>query len=178
MSKFRELLGRPDVEEVCVLRGHERAHRIGFMAYHGGGLEEMTEVIAQEAAERSGASYYGVHQPTGMEFHVPSIEVTAEHSESLGSFFAHVHTVFTIHGFGRHGYFASLLLGGRHRDLAEHVGSHLRDHLPAYDIVTDIERIPKELRGLHARNPVNIPTHGGVQIELPPRVREIGRAHV
>lgn len=28
-----------------------------------------------------------------------------------------------------------------------------------------------ELRGLHAANPVNLPRHGGVQIELPPRVR-------
>ncbi len=55
---FRQLLDHPDVEEVVVLRGvtQPRTHRIGFMAYHGGGLEEMTEVIAMAAAEHCGAS--------------------------------------------------------------------------------------------------------------------------
>ena len=39
---------------------------------------------------------------------------------------------------------------------------------------TDLEAIPRELRGLHPDNPVNVPPHGGVQIELPPRVRGLG----
>jgi hypothetical protein len=43
--------------------------------------------------------------------------------------------------------------------------------LPAYDIVTELERIPPDLRGMHAANPVNLPSGGGVQIELPPRAR-------
>ena len=38
-------------------------------------------------------------------------------------------------------------------------------------IETDVDAMPSELRGLHARNPVNLPRHQGVQIELPPRVR-------
>lgn len=170
---FRELLDHPDVEEVLTLRGQDTSleHRIGFMAYHGGGLEEMTEVIAMRAAERSGASYYGVHQPKGMERHIPSIEVSPDASEHLKSFIDHIHTVITIHGFGRQGYFTSLLLGGQQRALAEHIGGHLRTHLPAYKIITDIEAIPIELRGLHPRNPVNLPPGTGVQIELPPRVR-------
>lgn len=173
MSRFAELLAHPEVEEVCVLRGHTRPRerRLGFMAYHGGGLEEMTEVVARRAADLAGASYYGVHQPIGMENHVPSIEVSPDASDALRSFVDHVHTVVTIHGFGRMGYFASLLVGGQHRDLAEHVGGHLRAHLPAYDVVTDIELIPPDLRGLHPRNPVNLPPGRGVQIELPPRVR-------
>ena len=58
---FAELLALPGVEEVCELRG-----RFGFMAFHGGSLEAMTDRIASEAAERSGASYYGVHQPKGL----------------------------------------------------------------------------------------------------------------
>ncbi|MEN9805414.1 MAG: hypothetical protein RIS41_2261 [Actinomycetota bacterium] len=173
MSRFRDLIAHPDVEEVCVLRGHTdpREQRIGFMAYHGGGLEEMTEVVAQVAAERSRASYYGVHQPHGMEDHIPSIDVSPDHSPALASFIAHVHTVVTIHGYGRRGFFSSLLVGGRHRGFAEHIGTHLRQHLPAYSIVTDIDRIPHDLRGLHSRNPVNLPPAAGVQIELPPRVR-------
>lgn len=170
---FRELLDHPDVEEILTLRGHEvpRHQRLGFMAYHGGGLEEMTDVIAQKAALLSGTSYYGVHQPRGMEHHIPSIEVSPEASDNLQSFMDHVHTVITVHGFGRKGFFTSLLLGGQHRQLADHIGQHLNEHLPAYRIITDLEQIPKELRGLHPRNPVNIPPGTGVQIELPPRVR-------
>ena len=55
--------------------------------------------------------------------------------------------------------------------MAEHVGASLRAHLPAYDVITDLDAIPKQLRGLHDLNPVNVPTQRGVQIELPPRVR-------
>lgn len=170
---FHEVLHHPDVEEVVHLTGHQidRSHRIGFMAYHGGGLEEMTDVIARQAADLSGASYYGLHQPPGMEVHFPSISVDPDASEGLRSFFDHVHTVVTIHGFGRKGLYSSLLLGGRHRLLAEHIGIHLRRRLPAYEIVTDLDVIPSELRGLHPRNPVNLPPGAGVQIELPPRVR-------
>jgi phage replication-related protein YjqB (UPF0714/DUF867 family) len=170
---FRELLDHPEVEEVVTLRGTDipRQHRLGFMAYHGGGLEAMTDVIAQQAALLSNTSYYGVHQPPGMEHHIPSIEVSPDASDNLQSFMDHVHTVITVHGFGRQGLFTSLLLGGRHRELADHVGRHLNEHLPAYRIITDLDLIPKELRGLHPRNPVNIPPGAGVQIELPPRVR-------
>lgn len=170
---FRDVVHHPDVEEVVHLTGTEldREHRIGFMAYHGGGLEAMTDVIARRAADLSGASYYGLHQPPGMEVHFPSISVDPKESPGLQSFLDHVHTVITIHGFGRKGLYSSLLLGGRHRHLAEHIGSHLRRHLPAYDIVTDLDVIPAELRGLHPRNPVNVPPGRGVQIELPPRVR-------
>ncbi|NDF72015.1 MAG: hypothetical protein EB138_03440, partial [Actinobacteria bacterium] len=40
-----------------------------------------------------------------------------------------------------------------------------------YHVEDDLERVPRELRGLHPRNPVNAPRNGGVQLELPPRVR-------
>ena len=42
------------------------------MAYHGGSLEEQTDVIAALAAERSGASYYAVLQPEDVQWHIPS----------------------------------------------------------------------------------------------------------
>ena len=38
-------------------------------------------------------------------------------------------------------------------------------------MLDDLDAIPSELRGLHRRNPVNLPRGGGVQLELPPRVR-------
>jgi phage replication-related protein YjqB (UPF0714/DUF867 family) len=163
---FADLLASPGVEEVCVLRGS-----FGFMAYHGGHLEEMTDVVARAAAEASGASYYGVHQPKGLDWHIPSIKVTPRLSPALASFVEHVDVVVTIHGYGRAGFFTTLLLGGQNRALAEHVGAALRPRLPAYEIATDLERIPSELRGLHRDNPVNLPRQQGVQIELPPRVR-------
>ncbi|MFN8021412.1 MAG: poly-gamma-glutamate hydrolase family protein [Acidimicrobiales bacterium] len=165
-EQFAQLLATPGVEEVCELRS-----RFGFMAFHGGALEEMTDVIARAAAERTGASYYGVHQPKGLERHIPSTRFDPAVSERLRSFVEHVHTVITIHGFGRRGMFHTLLVGGRNRLLAHHVGDHLRRRLPAYEIATDLDRIPRELQGLHAKNPVNLPERQGVQIELPPRVR-------
>lgn len=166
MTAFATLLAQPGVEEICQLRGP-----IGFMAYHGGALEAMTDVIADRAAQRSDASYYAVIQPDGMREHLPSIQVRPDESAQLAAFVDHVEVVLTIHGFGRRGMFASLLLGGANRDFAEHVGSALRSSLPAYEVVTDLDQIPASLRGLHPANPVNLPRSGGVQIELPPRVR-------
>ena len=164
--RFRELLAMPGVREVCTLRG-----QLGFMAYHGGSLEEMTDVIASQAAERSGASYYGVLQPAGQQHHIPSHRISALDSAHLQGFLRHVDAVITLHGFGRHGYWTSLLLGGQNRGLAHHVAEHLREALPDYHVETDLEQIPRELRGLHRDNPVNLPRQCGVQIELPPRVR-------
>ncbi|MEY2957582.1 MAG: hypothetical protein RLZZ01_150 [Actinomycetota bacterium] len=163
---FTDVLTMPGVREESVLRG-----RLGFMAYHGGGLEATTDVIARVAAERSGASYYGVVHPPDWDLHIPSTRIRPDSSTALAEFFDHVDTVITIHGFGRRPLLTSLLLGGRNRDLAAHVASHLRRGLPAYDIVDDLDRIPRELRGLSERNPVNVPANAGVQIELPPRVR-------
>jgi phage replication-related protein YjqB (UPF0714/DUF867 family) len=47
----------------------------------------------------------------------------------------------------------------------------LRGALPDYRFVDDLELMPPELRGVHPANPVNRPRGGGVQIELPPRIR-------
>lgn len=166
MVDFAAVLDAPGVQEICELRS-----RIGFMAYHGGHLELMTDVIAKRAAEASGASLYAVVQPKGMREHFTSTTVDPSASGSLEAFLDHVEIVITVHGFGRRGMFGSMLLGGQNREFAEHVGVAIRSELPAYDVRTDLEAIPKQLRGLHDRNPVNIPPRQGVQIELPPRVR-------
>ena len=165
-TPFRELLAMPGVREVCHLRS-----RLGFMAYHGGSLEALTDIVAENAAERSGASYYGVLQPPDFNWHIPSHRVSPAESDVLAGFLEHVDIVITIHGFGRHGYWTTLLLGGQNRPFAEHVAGHLRTHLTEYTVVTELEAMPKELRGLHVTNPVNLARQQGVQIELPPRVR-------
>lgn len=159
------LLAAPGVKEEVVLRS-----AFGFMAFHGGALEAMTDAVAREAAAAAGASYYGVLHPDE-RVHLPSTRFDPAESPALARFLAHVEVVVTVHGYGREGMWTSLLAGGSHRVLAAHVARHLEPVLPGYRVVTDLEAIPDGLRGLHPANPVNRPPGGGVQLELPPRVR-------
>lgn len=180
---LHELLARPDVTEEVTLRS-----RLGFMAYHGGTLEKVTDIIATEAAEAAGASYYGVVQRAEDPTHLASTKFDPEHSSAMREFFDHVDTVITIHGYGRKTRLFECLLGGRNRALAHHVSAHLRPALPQYTFVSDLADIPRELAGQHLQNPVNRARHAGVQIELSPAIRwnraewgwsdqgEIGRA--
>ena len=108
-----ELLAHPGVDEECVLRS-----RFGFLAFHGGSLERMTDTIAAAAAEASGASLYAVRQPPDLRWHIPSAEFDPRHSAALGAFLEHVEVAVAVHGYGRPGRFTSILLGGRHRELA------------------------------------------------------------
>ena len=78
MTAFADLLATPGVEEIVELRGP-----FGFMAYHGGALEAMTDVIAAEAARRSNASLYAVVQPEGMREHLASTLVRPAESARL-----------------------------------------------------------------------------------------------
>ncbi|NOX30522.1 MAG: hypothetical protein GXP35_10810 [Actinobacteria bacterium] len=163
---FARLLCQPGVVEEVELRGS-----VGFMAFHGGQLEETTDVVAREAALASGSSYYGVVQPSTDQWHIPSHRVTADQSDRLAAFMTHIDVVIAIHGFGRPELWRSILIGGRNRQLAEFTAIRLIPVLPHYEILTDLETIPKELRGQHQSNPVNRARGGGIQIELPPRVR-------
>ena len=161
------LLATPGVEEVCRLTG-----RFGFMALHGGNLERGTDAIARAAAERSGASYYAVTQPPGLRWHVPSVAYDPADSPALSAFLSHVDAVVTVHGYGREGLWTTVLVGGRNRPLAVLVGRALRSGLgEGFTVVDELARIPRQLRGLHPRNPVNLTAGGGAQLELPPRVR-------
>jgi phage replication-related protein YjqB (UPF0714/DUF867 family) len=169
VPSFAALLAQPGVVERSALSG-----TFGFMAFHGGALEQRTDVIAQLAAEASGASLYTVALPGPEPEHFPSTSVRREESPALDEFFDHVDVVVTVHGYGRWGRFTSLLLGGSNRELAAKLAEVLGPALPDYDVVLDLEAIPRELRGLHPDNPVNVPRLGGVQLELPPRVRGLG----
>ena len=71
-----------------VLRGP-----IGFMAYHGGGLEEMTDVVARAAAGRADASYYGVLHPPDWDLHLPSTRVSPDESARLAAFVDHARSL-------------------------------------------------------------------------------------
>lgn len=164
--RFASLLAQPGVVEHVELRSS-----FGFMAFHGGNLERMTDEIALVAAERADASVYCVVQPFPMREHLPSNQVRREESSKLASFLDHVEHVIAIHGYGREGFWTSLLLGGAERELASTCAGHLRAHLPEFHAIDDLGHIPAELRGMHPDNPVNRARRGGVQLELPPRVR-------
>ncbi len=106
---------------------------------------------------------------TGTPHHLSSTRYRPAESEQLAAFLDHVDTVISLHGYGRIGRSTQLLAGGGNRDLAAHVAGHLQ--VPGHRVVTDLDAIPRELRGLHLDNPVNLPRGGGVQLELPSRVR-------
>jgi phage replication-related protein YjqB (UPF0714/DUF867 family) len=164
---LREFLARPEVTEQYTLRG-----RFGVMAYHGGNLERTTDAIARDVAERADASFYAVTQDVPHRHHLPSSRFVPDESPALARFLDHVDVVLTIHGYGRRRLRRHLLLGGQNRELAGHVAGHLRAALPdRYRVVDTIDEIPRELRGLHAQNPVNHPAQRGVQLELPPSIR-------
>ncbi|WP_258043663.1 poly-gamma-glutamate hydrolase family protein [Mycobacterium kansasii] len=158
------LLREPGVREVSRLRS-----RFGFLAIHGGDLEKMTDVIAEHAAEAADASVYLVRHPDRYPHHLPSARFDPAESARLAEFLDHVDVAVSLHGYGRVGRETQLLAGGGNRALAAHLARHLQ--LPGYQVVTDLEAIPLELRGLHPGNPVNRIRGGGTQLELSARVR-------
>ncbi len=164
---FADLLRHPGVAEEIELRS-----RFGFLALHGGSLERGTAEIARAAADVAGASLYSVCQPEDLRWHIPSYHYDPADSPALAQFLDHVHEVVSIHGYGRKDQWRTLLVGGANRDLAGRAARALRDALPDYRVVDDLEEIPAPLRGVHPANPVNRTRRGGIQLELPPRVRD------
>ena len=164
-----ELLAHDGVRETCELRG-----RVGYMALHGGSLERGTAEVARRAAEVTGASLYAVEQPEDLQWHVPSHLYDPAVAINLGSFLEHVDLVVSVHGYGREGFWTRVLVGGADREFARVAAAKMRPHLDGFEVVDDVDSIPRELRGLHPRNPVNLSRCGGVQVELPPRVRGLG----
>ena len=158
------LLRHPGVTETSELRS-----RFGFLAIHGGGLEEMTDAIAERAAEAAGASVYMVRHPDRYPHHLPSALFDPAESPRLAEFLDHVDVAVSLHGYGRIGRATQLLAGGRNRALAAHLARHIQ--LTGYQVITDLDDIPPELRGLHPDNPVNRVRGGGTQLELSVRVR-------
>lgn len=169
---FAELLATNGVTERTIA-----GSRVGFCALHGG-LERGTAEIAIAAARASGSSVYAVVQPEDLRWHVPSHRYDPVCSDVLADFFARVDIVISVHGFGglrgADDRWTTALLGGTNRELAGELGEALAGALPAYRFVTELEVIPRHLRGLHPDNTVNRVRRGGVQIELPPRIRRAG----
>jgi phage replication-related protein YjqB (UPF0714/DUF867 family) len=163
-QSFSALLSESGMVEASRLRS-----RFGFLAIHGGGLEKMTDVIAERAAEAAGASVYVLRHPDRYPHHLPSAMFDPAESACLAEFLDHVDVAVSLHGYGRIGRSTQLLAGGRNRALAAHLARHIQ--LTGYRVVTELDEIPRGLRGLHPDNPVNRVRGGGTQLELSVRVR-------
>lgn len=162
---FAALLASAGVEERCRLAGP-----FGFLAFHGG-LEGGTDAIAATAAEQSGSSLYAVIQPPNLRWHIPSHRVDPAQSEALAAFLDHVAVAVAVHGYGRPDRPHDILVGGANRSLAALLTGHLRARVTGFAVLDDLDAIPTNMRGLHPDNPVNRPSGGGVQLELPPLAR-------
>jgi phage replication-related protein YjqB (UPF0714/DUF867 family) len=168
---FVDFLAHPEVTEEQMLAPPARGVAVGFLALHGG-LEPATAEIAVASARRAGASWYAIVQPDDLKRHVPSHEHDPADAPLLAAFLDHVDVVISVHGYWGHADDA-LLVGGRDRALASSLGARLRAALPDYRVVDDLDEIPRRLRGVDPRNPVNC-AQRGVQVELPHPVRAIG----
>ena len=164
---FADLIATEGVEEI-----YRSGLPIGLMAVHGG-LEEGTEAIAMAVSAATGAALYAVVQPDTLWWHVPSIRFDPAESEPLATFLDSVETAVSVHGYGEPGLEGTALLGGTNRDLAMAIHGELAAR--GVEAISDLDAIPRRLRGLHRNNPVNRPPSGGVQIELPMSLRR-GRA--
>lgn len=158
---FDRLLACRDVEEHVVL-----GSRVGFLALHGG-IEPGTEGIARAAAEATGASAYVVTQPRALGWHVASHRVDPRRVPRLAAFLEHVEVVVSVHGYFRPEQPDAILVGGARRDLARDLTARLRAVVAEMPVVDDLRAIPRSMRGVDPRNPVNRARGGGVQLELP-----------
>ncbi len=166
-----ELLATSGVVEHCALR----SPAVGFLAIHGG-LEAITFEIARAAAMRCGASLYAVVQPDDLQWHVPSHRYVVSQAPKLQAFCEHVDIAISLHGYGgvrgSDHRWTTALLGGARRDVASDLAAVLQEALGEhYHFVSELHSIPTAYRGVHPSNPVNCTRGGGVQIELPPRIR-------
>jgi phage replication-related protein YjqB (UPF0714/DUF867 family) len=164
---FDELLRHPGVVEEWQLRSP-----FGFLAIHGGSLERGTAEVATDAANRAAASVYAVRQPENLRWHIPSALVDPTSSPALSAFLDHVDVAVSVHGYGRRGFSNVVLIGGRNRELATRTAVALRTAVPSHRFVDDLGAIPPTLRGMHLDNPVNRPRGAGIQLELPPTLRD------
>ncbi|MCK1821595.1 poly-gamma-glutamate hydrolase family protein [Streptomyces sp. XM83C] len=146
---------------------------VGLLALHADN-EGGTGELAEEAGERCGATTLVFRQPGVPDpVHLTSPRM-ADAGVLLREFLAHVTVTVSLHGHMRRTAERTLFLGGRNRSAARRLAWTLRALRPEFHTVTDLERIPAALRGLHPRNPVNLARDAGVQVELPLLARTSG----
>ncbi|MFR0355821.1 poly-gamma-glutamate hydrolase family protein [Streptomyces sediminimaris] len=156
-----------EIEGVRLLATLTTGGEVGLLALHGSN-EGGTAELARSVAERCGATSLVFTQPGVPEpVHIPSPRMAVEHCALLRVFLSRVTLAVSLHGHMRPATPRSIFLGGTNRPAAHLLASGLSALRPRFDPVTDLAEIPAALRGVHARNPVNLPRRGGVQVELP-----------
>lgn len=156
-----------EIEGVRLLATLTTGGEVGLLALHGSN-EGGTAELARSVSERCGATSLVFTQPGVREpVHIPSPRMAVEHCALLRVFLSHVAVAVSLHGHRRRATPRSIFLGGANRRAAHLLASGLSALRPEFDPVTDLAEIPAALRGVHVRNPVNLPRRGGVQVELP-----------
>lgn len=146
---------------------------VGVFAIHGGGIEPGTEQLARYLVENTLASAYvfsGRRGKRNIALHLPSYRFVRLGSALLKQILSDVQTVLSLHGHNRAD--RDIYLAGTNLDLLHAVIRALASYLPAYKVSEDPALVDRRLRALDSRNLVNLPPHGGVQIELPRSLRQ------
>jgi phage replication-related protein YjqB (UPF0714/DUF867 family) len=157
-----------DVQEYVRLEGP-----LGLMAIHGGGIEPGTEEIARFVASHSGASLYvyaGRRSGGNLSLHRPSHDMRIEERALVVQFLNHVQAAISIHGHGRRK--NRVYVGGLHQRMVQDFLELARPAFSQYEWISDPKIIPPGLSGRSPTNVVNLPPARGMQLELPPRLRE------
>jgi phage replication-related protein YjqB (UPF0714/DUF867 family) len=157
-----------EVQEYLRLEGP-----LGLMAIHGGGIEPGTEEIARFVAYHSGASLYvyaGRRSRGNLSLHRPSHNMRIEERDLVVQFLKHVKIAISIHGHGRRQNRA--YVGGLHESMVHRFVEIVQPALSQYEWISDPKIIPKGLRGQSPGNVVNLPPDKGMQLELPPQLRQ------
>ncbi|MFF4508180.1 poly-gamma-glutamate hydrolase family protein [Streptomyces sp. NPDC001401] len=156
-----------EIEGVRLLATLTPGGDTGVLALHGSN-EGGTAELARSVGELCDATSLVFTQPGVPEpVHIPSPRMAVEHCGLLRDFLAQVTVVVSLHGHMRPTAPRSIFLGGGNRPAARLLADELDALRPEFEAVTDLDEIPVSLRGLHARNPVNLTRGGGVQVELP-----------
>ena len=147
---------------------------VGVLALHAG-IEGGTGEIARGIADRMNVSTLIFWQESpDRRLHITASLYDPAVCRELGDFLSRSQIVISLHGHARPSLSRSILVGGRNRSLARNAAADIRRGLDDMEVICNLKRIPRSLRGLHAANPVNRTAGGGVQLELPAVARGVG----
>ena len=151
VGRFAELLAHDGVEEDLELRS-----TFGFMAFHGGNLEEGTDVIAAGGRRRSRRLALR-RAPARRAALARAVDRGDPRRLAVAGRVPRPRR----RGGGASTATAATACGPRSCSAAATARwpptwpPHLRAGLPGYTVVDDLDAIPRELRGVHRANPVN-----------------------
>ena len=149
--------------------GFEEGTKIAVLAYHAK-TEAGTAEIAEAVHEKSPSSMYVFKGNR-----VASTKVTHTHSDKLKSLVKEAETAVSVHGYkNKKGVDNNVIyVSGQHGKLSSKIAKELQKNFgDNYHIETNPDYIPKHLQGKSDYNIVNKFEKGGVQIELPEKLRK------